>query len=98
MRIYPCLLPPPRPNSLIKFRLVDASKSFLTNSPFPLKSTAWATLLSQYLGKLRIHLPIILWFGTELGYKGSSNVFILFNNLASAFENPTIIEKNYKRT
>lgn len=93
MRTYPCLPAPPRPNTFIKFRLADASKPSLTNSPSPLKPTVWATLLSQYLGGLRINLLIILRFGAELGYEGPSNTFILSNNLASALEDPTIIEK-----
>ncbi len=40
MRAYPCLPAPSRPNKIIKFRLVDASKPPLTNSPSPLKPRA----------------------------------------------------------
>ncbi len=67
MRAYPCLPAPPRPNTIIKFSLADASKPPLTNSPSPLKPGAWADLLAQYPGSLRIHLPMVLRFGAELG-------------------------------
>ena len=40
MRAYPCLPAPLRPNTSIKFRLADASKPSLTNSPSPLKPSA----------------------------------------------------------
>lgn len=93
MRAYPCLPAPSRPNTSIKFRLADASKPPLTNSPSPLKPSAWADLLAQYPGGLRIHLPMILRFGAELGYEGPSNAFILSDNLASALKDPAIIEK-----
>ena len=36
---------------------------------------------------------MILCFGAELGYEGLSNAFILSNNLISALQDPTIIEK-----
>lgn len=60
----------------------------------PLKPSAWASFLSKYLKSngLRIHLLIILYFEAKLGYKNSSNTFILSNNLNSALKNPTIIE------
>ncbi len=35
---------------------------------------------------------MILRFGTEIGYKGPQNVLILSENLASAMENPSIID------
>ena len=40
MHAYPCLPAPPRPNTIIKFRLADAFKPPLTNSPSPLKPRA----------------------------------------------------------
>ncbi len=46
MHAYPCFSAPPRPNTIIKFRLADASKPPLTNSPSPLKPKAWADLLA----------------------------------------------------
>lgn len=92
MRNFPCLPAPPRPNTFIKFRLADASKPPLINSPSPLKPSAWANLLTQYPGSLQIHLPMVLRFGAELGYEGP-DAFILSDNLASALEDPTIIEK-----
>lgn len=52
-------------------------------------------LLSQYPnpGGLRIHPPMILRFGAELGYEGPPNAFILSDNLASTLEDTTIIER-----
>ncbi len=90
---YLCFPAFPRTNTHIKFRLADATKPSLMNTPSSLKSTAWAIFLSQYLGGLRIHLPMILHFGAELGYKGLSNAFILSDNLASALKDQAIIEK-----
>ena len=93
MRAYLCLLTPPRPNTSIKFSLANASKPPLTNSPSPLKPSAWADLLALYPEGLRIHLSMILRFGAELGYEGPPNAFILSDNLASTLKDPAIIEK-----
>ncbi len=90
---YPCLPAPPRPNTRIKYQLADAFKPPLMNIPSRLKPTARAILLSQYSGGLRIHLPMILCFGAELGYEGLSNAFIVSDNLASALKDLAIIEK-----
>ncbi len=90
---FPCLSAPPRPNTAIRFRLADASKPPLTNSPSPLKSSAWADLLVKYAGALRIHLPMILSFSAELGYKGPIDAFILLDNLTSSLRDPPIIDK-----
>ncbi len=92
MRAYPCPPAPPRANTIIKFRLADASKPPLTNSPSPLKPKAWADLLARYPGSLQIHLPMVLRFGEELGYEGL-DAFILSDNLASTLEDLTIIEE-----
>ncbi len=96
MRAYPCLPAPSRPNTSIKFRLADASKLRLTNSPSPLKPSALADLLALYPGWLRIHLPMILRFGAKLDYEGPLNAFILSDNLVSAIKDPAIIEKKLK--
>ena len=93
MFAYPYLPAPLRSNTSIKFRLADAFKPPLTNSPSTIKPIAWADLLALYPGGLRIQLPMILRFGTELGYKGLPNAFILSDNLASAFKDPGSIEK-----
>ncbi len=92
MRAYPCLPALLRPNTIIKFRLADASKPPLTNPPSPLKPKAWADLLARYPGSLRIHLPMVLRFMAELGYK-ANDAFILSDNLASALEDSTVNEK-----
>lgn len=90
---FPCLPAPSRPNTTTtRFRLADASQAPLKESPSPLKPTAWADLLQAYPGPLRVHLPMILRFGVELGYQGPQDAFILSKNLASALENPTIID------
>ena len=90
---FPCLSAPPRPNTVIKFRLPDAFKPPLTNSPSPLRPNTWADLLLKHSGALRIHLPMILCFGAELGYEGPLDAFILLDNLASALKDPPIIDK-----
>ena len=90
---FPCLPAPPRPNNFVKFRLADASKPPLTKSPSPLIPSAWASLLCHYPGGLKIHLPMILRFGAELGYQGPPDAFILSKNLSSALEDPAIIDK-----
>ena len=93
MHAFLCLPAPPRPNTLIKFRFADVSKPPFASSPSPLKPSAWADLLSQYPGGLKVHLSMILCFGAELEYKSPSNVFILSDNLALALKDLTIIEK-----
>lgn len=93
---YSYLPASPRPKTLIKFRLTDVFKLSLTNSPSPLKPTVWATLLSEYPGGLGIYLSMTLCFRAKLGYGGSSNPFILSDNLASALEDPAIIAKKLK--
>ncbi len=92
MRAYPCLPAPTRPNTIIKLRIVDAFKPLLTNLPSLLKPRVWANLFARYPGILRIHLPMVLGLGEELGYEGPDAV-ILSDNLASALKNLTIIEK-----
>ncbi len=97
IRAYPCLLAPPRQNTIIKFRLADISKPSLTNLPSPLKPRALADLLARYPGSLRIHLPMVLPLGAELGYEGP-DAFILSENLASSLTYPTMIEKRSRKT
>ena len=88
-----CFSAPPRPNTAITFRLADASKPPLTNSPSPLRPSAWADLPLKYPSALRIHLKMILRFGAELGYESLLNAFILSDNLASALKDPPRINK-----
>ena len=90
---FSCLSAPPRPNIAIRFRLANASKPPLNNCPSPLRPSAWADLLLEYAGALRIYLPMILRFGTELGYKGPLDAFIILDNFASALKDPPIINK-----
>ncbi len=88
-----CFFAPPRPNTAIRFRLADASKPPLTNSSSLLKPSAWADLPLKYLGALRIHLPMILRFGAELGYESPLDAFILSDYLVSAHKDLPIIDK-----
>lgn len=92
---WSCLLAPSKPNTNIKFRLGNASQALLTDTPSPLQPSAWADLLAQYPGGLRIYLPIIFRFRAKVGYKGPPT-FILSENLASAFQDPTMIENKLK--
>ncbi len=48
-------------------------------------------MLKDYPRPLGIYLAMILRFGAEIGYKGPQNVLILLENLASAMEDPSII-------
>lgn len=89
---FPCLPAPPRPNTLPRLSLGDASQPPLRDSPSPLKPSAWAALLRNYPGPLGVHLTMILRFGVEIGYKGPRDVLILSKNLASAMEDPSIID------
>ncbi len=91
--VFPCLSAPPRPNTAIRFRLADASKSLLTNSPSMLRPSAWADLPLKYPFALRIHLPMISRFSAKLSYEGPLDAFILSDNLASALKDPAIIDK-----
>lgn len=92
MNAFLCLPAPPRPNTTNRFKLVDASRTTLCNSPSPLKPSAWAELLNAYPGLLQIYLPMILCFGAQLGYKGPE-ALILSKNLASALVDTEIIDK-----
>lgn len=93
IRTFLCLPTSPKPNTLVKFRLADAFKPLLTNSLSPLVPSAWAALLQKYPGGLRFHLPMIFRFGAELWYEGPLDAFIISDNLASALEEPAIIDK-----
>lgn len=96
LRTFPCFPAPPRPNTATRFRLVDASQPPLANSPSPPRPSAWAELLSGYPGSLRVHLPMIIRFGAELGYKGPTDALILSKNLSSALVDTEIIDKKLR--
>ncbi len=81
-----CLFAPQKPNTIIRFKLADASKLSLTNFSSLLRPSPWADLLSKYPGALRIHLPMDFRFGAKLGYKGPLDAFILSDNLATALK------------
>lgn len=52
IRNFPCLPTPSRFNIFIKFRLANAFKPLLINSPSLLKPSTWTNLLTQYLESL----------------------------------------------
>lgn len=90
---FTCLPTSARPNTLILFPLVDASKPRLLRSPSPFIIHAWSRLLLQYPNQdLRIHLVILLRFGCLLGYTGP-NTFMLSSNLPSALIDPSVIDE-----
>ena len=60
-------------------------------SPFNL--SAWATMLSHYPGPPRFHLPMVLCFGTLLGYTGPE-CHRQADNLHLAMIDPIIIDNN----
>ena len=92
MTSHPCLPAPIRPNTIPSFQLVDASRQRLKDSPSPLVPSAWATLLQEYPGPLRVHLPMILRFGVQIGYEGPTDILRIEKNLTSANEDPETIE------
>ena len=93
---YPCISALPRPNTTPTFKLVDATQSPLLDSPSPLSPTAWAQLLEYYPGPLRFHLPMILRFGTSLGYVGAQQL-TLSQNLPSADADPDTITLGFTK-
>lgn len=90
---FPCLPAPSRPNTVSSFQLVNASNPPLTNSLSTFCPFVWAELLKQYPGSLRIHLPMILRFGAEIGYQGPFDVFRISKNFSSSMADPAIIDK-----
>ena len=92
MTSHPCLPAPIRPNTIPSFQLVDASRQRLKDSPSPLVPSAWATLLQEYPDPLRVHLPMILRFGVQIGYEGPTDILRIEKNLTSPNEDPETIE------
>lgn len=93
---YPCLPAPSRPNTFPCFQVANASNPPLQNSPSTFRPSAWAELLRQYPGPLKIHLPMILRFGAEIGYQGPFDIFLISKNLTSSMEAPDIIDQKLK--
>lgn len=89
-----CLLAFSRLNTFTTFRLANTLKPLLTNSLCHSSQLPRWTFYSQYpnLSGFKIHLPIISSFGAKLDYKGSSNAFILSENLVSVLKDMTIIK------
>ena len=92
----PLLSCPLRPNTTLKFRLVDPSQLSLTLLPFLFKPHAWATLFSQYKDLLPSQLVLILRFGALIGYEGLVAT-IISPNLRSVLLEPRIIQKKLEQ-
>lgn len=82
-----------RANISTCFYLVDISQPLFANFLSLLRQSTRANLLFGYPGSLQIHLPMIIYFRIELGYKSLTNVFILSKNFFSALINIKIINK-----
>lgn len=85
-----CLPAPPRPNTNLRFSLVNTSKPKLSDSPSTLNAPAWFTLMSRYPSPLGIYLYNILTYGALTGYEGPQTL-IISKNLSFALHDPTTI-------
>jgi Reverse transcriptase (RNA-dependent DNA polymerase) len=81
----------PRPNTTPQFAPF-LRKNPLVNSPSPLQTQAWASLLVDYPGHLPTTLVGILTFGCEIGSNLSLQARNCKNQI-SCFENPSIISQ-----
>lgn len=87
---HPCLPAPARPNTNLRFSLVDTSKPKLSDSPSTLNALAWFTFMSRYPSPLGLYLYNILIYGALVGYEGPQTL-IISKNLSSALLDPTTI-------
>ncbi len=87
---HPCLPTPARPNTNLRFSLVDISKPKLSDSSSTLNDLAWFTLMSCYPSPLGLYLYNILIYGALVIYKGPQTL-IISKNLSSALLDPTTI-------
>lgn len=87
-----CFFVLPKPNTATRFCLIDMSQPLLANSPFPLRPFIWAKLLSGYIRSLQVYLPMIIYFGAELGFKDPTNALIFLKNILSALVDIKIID------
>ena len=92
---FPCQPAAPRPNTQVRFPIVDITKTPLIYSPSPFILPAWGILLRHYPGPLYPLLLLVLQFGCLLGYTGPST-WIMSKNLASALLDPQIIIEKLK--
>ena len=82
---------PSRPNTTVLFDIYDDSKLPIANSPSPLISPSWESLLQSYPGDLPNTLTKILEFGTLVGYNGPQSL-IISDNQDSVYLSPRIID------
>lgn len=89
--------PPRRPNDGTWFPAFLSNEEPLRDSPSPLIPQAWATALQGYPGDLGITINGILRFGAAIGYNGEPNPLILSDNLVSAQDDPSVLQKGLDR-
>jgi hypothetical protein len=89
----PTRVPPPRPNTELKFNLVGESRLHDMPQVTKLDAAAWETALRWYPdARLREALPRILTNGVQLGYTGPETL-IISDNLRSVMTDPAAITK-----
>ena len=69
---FPCQPVIPRPNTQIRFPIVNITKTTLIYSPSPFIFPAWGILLRYYPGHLYLLLLLVLQFDCLLGNTGLS--------------------------
>ncbi len=75
------------------FQSIDILQPTLLYLPLLLKFLVYNKLLKDYFNTLQIHLPMIIKFKVEFGYKDLSNIFIILKNLALTLINTKIINR-----
>jgi hypothetical protein len=85
---------PLRPNTFVRFPIVDDTKAPMINSPSPLNIPAWKALLQHYPGDLPKVLVKILEYGTLLGYSGLEHRHLVSKNHSIIYISPNAIGSN----
>lgn len=84
--------PPRRPNDEPSFPAFRPDEPILLDSPSPLIARAWEEGLQHYPGNLGITICGIIRFGSQIGYSGDPDPFILSENLTSAQDDPSVLQ------
>lgn len=87
---YPCLPTPARPNTNLRFYLVNTFKFKLSDFSLTLNASAWFILMSCYPFLLGFYFHNILIYYTLIGYEGPKTLIIL-KNLSSILLNTITI-------
>lgn len=86
-----CYAASARPNTVVRFPIVDTTKKPLGNSPSPLNRIAWKALLYEYPdSELPQIIDDILLFGALIGYDGPT-ICRISDNLSNAHEYPELL-------